>query len=524
METMSSTSEIVEAREEFNAKSRVNEKVRKNFMSRQGRVYSIEDDINRLFDSVSIKTAVKAEALQRNPMKRPIRANYSPVSGNGSSDSVNLKQALRGLCISQASELAAMKKRSLKPGGSSGISDVGARNQLHKTVVIDDEQSSLSVNKGKRNLLEISFPGKIMANISEALPESVEVSSSASSNHISHPSTASVGTMSTKTKSVKLPSKVDKVVPLPAEAMSGKSSALEVNDLVSTREDASSESAHLDKSQTSVLKSATFPASRGVDRKVKDARSGSPRLRIPVLLRRNFDKGKAKMESDSTQCTPHAAEGIVDTNLSSRPKTDKLVNKASKGLSKHEGKTKGKTFAASSGEIPENETSSRVLDVGQNQLFGSKVKDGASTMMVAKLNERLRAREKGEFYQSSKSSMGEYSSSTSEESSASGSSRCCSRPHMSKDMRWEAIHSVQKQYGFLSLRHFKLLKRLGSGDIGTVYLAELASSNCLFALKVMDNEFLAGRKKTSEGSNRKRDPSDVGSPFPSHALYTFHDR
>jgi serine/threonine protein kinase len=39
-------------------------------------------------------------------------------------------------------------------------------------------------------------------------------------------------------------------------------------------------------------------------------------------------------------------------------------------------------------------------------------------------------------------------------------------------------------------------RKIGSGDIGTVYLAELIGTSCLFALKVMDNEFLASRKKT----------------------------
>ncbi|KAF8117282.1 hypothetical protein N665_0011s0007 [Sinapis alba] len=37
---------------------------------------------------------------------------------------------------------------------------------------------------------------------------------------------------------------------------------------------------------------------------------------------------------------------------------------------------------------------------------------------------------------------------------------------------------------------------LGCGDIRTVYLSELIGTNCLFAVKVMDNEFLARRKKS----------------------------
>ncbi|CAN4118840.1 unnamed protein product [Withania somnifera] len=115
---------------------------------------------------------------------------------------------------------------------------------------------------------------------------------------------------------------------------------------------------------------------------------------------------------------------------------------------------------------------------------------------VLKFNKTSKSREQGEFSQSSKSSIGDYSTSTtiSEESNLSGSFSG-NRPHMSKDGRWEAINQVRKHYGFLGLRHFNLLKKLGCGDIGTVYLAELLETNCLFAIKVMDNEYLARRKK-----------------------------
>ncbi|KAJ6958838.1 serine/threonine-protein kinase D6PKL2 [Populus alba x Populus x berolinensis] len=47
----------------------------------------------------------------------------------------------------------------------------------------------------------------------------------------------------------------------------------------------------------------------------------------------------------------------------------------------------------------------------------------------------------------------------------------------------------------MGLGHFRLLKKLGVGDIGSVYLAELRGMGCLFAMKVMDKGMLAGRKK-----------------------------
>ncbi|KAH6791116.1 Protein kinase superfamily protein [Perilla frutescens var. frutescens] len=78
---------------------------------------------------------------------------------------------------------------------------------------------------------------------------------------------------------------------------------------------------------------------------------------------------------------------------------------------------------------------------------------------------------------------------------ASFRSLCPSKPHMANDRRWDAIQCVQSRDGELGLGHFRLLKKLGFGDIGSVYLAELRSMGCLFAMKVMDKGMLVSRKK-----------------------------
>ncbi|KAH0969137.1 hypothetical protein GBA52_029009 [Prunus armeniaca] len=57
---------------------------------------------------------------------------------------------------------------------------------------------------------------------------------------------------------------------------------------------------------------------------------------------------------------------------------------------------------------------------------------------------------------------------------------CPSKPHKGNDMRWDAIQCVKAKDGDLGLGHFRLLKKLGCGDIGSVYLAELRGLGCLF--------------------------------------------
>ncbi|XP_047967786.1 serine/threonine-protein kinase D6PKL1 isoform X1 [Salvia hispanica] len=133
----------------------------------------------------------------------------------------------------------------------------------------------------------------------------------------------------------------------------------------------------------------------------------------------------------------------------------------------------------------------------------------AKSIMVSKQGE------KWDLSQSSNSSNCDFSSSNtslSDESNLSGST-CNNKPHMSKDVRWEAINHIRKKYGFLGLNHFNLLKKLGSGDIGSVYLAELIRTECLFAIKVMDNEFLAKRKKMPRAQTEREILKMLDHPF-----------
>lgn len=78
-----------------------------------------------------------------------------------------------------------------------------------------------------------------------------------------------------------------------------------------------------------------------------------------------------------------------------------------------------------------------------------------------------------------------------------------SKPHKGSDIRWDAIQCVKGKDGELGLGHFRLLKKLGFGDIGSVYLAELRGMGCLFAMKVMDKAMLASRKKLGRAETER---------------------
>jgi hypothetical protein len=85
-------------------------------------------------------------------------------------------------------------------------------------------------------------------------------------------------------------------------------------------------------------------------------------------------------------------------------------------------------------------------------------------------------------------------------SSVSASSSTAPAPaqvkrHTGGDSRWEAIQQATAQETALNLGHFRLLKRLGYGDIGSVYLVELRGTSAFFAMKVMDKASLISRNK-----------------------------
>ncbi|KAH6768097.1 D6 protein kinase like 2 [Perilla frutescens var. frutescens] len=149
----------------------------------------------------------------------------------------------------------------------------------------------------------------------------------------------------------------------------------------------------------------------------------------------------------------------------------------------------------------------------------AKVSDGTSSL--AKTSGSPKISERVDFVESGKSSLcrGSTSTDVSDESTCSSFSSAVNKPHKANDVRWEAIQAVRSKEGGLDLRHFRLLKKLGCGDIGSVYLSELCGTKCYFAMKVMDKASLASRKKLLRAQTEREILQSLDHPFlPS--LYT----
>ncbi|KAG6603839.1 serine/threonine-protein kinase D6PKL2-like [Cucurbita moschata] len=142
-----------------------------------------------------------------------------------------------------------------------------------------------------------------------------------------------------------------------------------------------------------------------------------------------------------------------------------------------------------------------------------KVSDGTSCL--AKTSGSAKVSDHGNFVESGKSSIcrGSTSSDISDESSCSSFSSSISKPHKANDLRWEAIQVVRAKDGAMGLGHFRLLKKLGCGDIGSVYLSELSGTKCHFAMKVMDKNTLASRKKLLRAQTEREILQSLDHPF-----------
>ncbi|KAJ7960959.1 Serine/threonine protein kinase-like protein [Quillaja saponaria] len=143
----------------------------------------------------------------------------------------------------------------------------------------------------------------------------------------------------------------------------------------------------------------------------------------------------------------------------------------------------------------------------------TKISDGSCSLGKTSGNTKISSR--ADFVESGKSSIcrGSTSSDVSDESTCSSLSSSVSKPHKANDIRWEAIQAVRAKDGVLGLNHFRLLKKLGCGDIGSVYLSELSGTKCYFAMKVMDKASLASRKKLLRAQTEREILQSLDHPF-----------
>ncbi|PON79588.1 Phosphorylase kinase, gamma catalytic subunit [Trema orientale] len=95
------------------------------------------------------------------------------------------------------------------------------------------------------------------------------------------------------------------------------------------------------------------------------------------------------------------------------------------------------------------------------------------------------------------------------------------KPHTGGDVRWDAVNAISKGSS-LNLSNFRLLKRLGYGDIGSVYLVELRGTNAYFAMKVMDKASLASRNKLLRAQTEREILGLLDHPF-LPTLYSYFD-
>ncbi|KAL4282260.1 hypothetical protein GQ457_03G000580 [Hibiscus cannabinus] len=90
------------------------------------------------------------------------------------------------------------------------------------------------------------------------------------------------------------------------------------------------------------------------------------------------------------------------------------------------------------------------------------------------------------------------------------------KPHRSSDFAYSTIRSLTLAHKTgLTFRDFRLLRNIGSGDIGTVYLCRLANvdENCFYAMKVVDKEAVAKKKKVQRAEMEKKILKMLDHPF-----------
>ncbi|XP_072969762.1 serine/threonine-protein kinase D6PK-like isoform X1 [Typha angustifolia] len=238
---------------------------------------------------------------------------------------------------------------------------------------------------------------------------------------------------------------------------------------------------------------------------------------LPKFLRQNSPKKTTSQVLQEQKSNQHQNDSSTDKSstkvIHSPPPTD--LDPSSGGLEQPLQQVDPSRLNDSTSldrNVDQEKNNSELGSINHNTISA---KGSAGTSSPMKTIGGVKINDRSDFVESGKSSMcrASTSSDVSDESTSSSFSSSVSKPHKSNDPRWEAIQLIRTREGILGLSHFRLLKRLGCGDIGSVYLSELSGTKCYFAMKVMDKGSLASRKKLLRAQTEKEILQCLDHPF-----------
>lgn len=87
------------------------------------------------------------------------------------------------------------------------------------------------------------------------------------------------------------------------------------------------------------------------------------------------------------------------------------------------------------------------------------------------------------------------------------------KPHHGSDKAYHELARVQQQDGRLKMVHFRKIKQLGSGDVGTVDLVQLQGTTFKFAMKTLEKREMHERNKVQRCLTEAHILSTVDHPF-----------
>ncbi|GMI71022.1 KCBP-interacting protein kinase [Hibiscus trionum] len=511
----------------------------KHSLRKMGYKDSLGEDIYELFEAINLKGprglsvsyhGASSSSSKKNALKKPIAVGMPHSPRIVGSESLSLKQALRDLCISKASEMAAMKRLSTSTS-SPTVSEAGRIKSLFNSVVVEPASGSgLHRDENKGSVVEVSLvpeesksTSSRMISVPHKAPQNKSLSQSANSSprfvcartEISPGTSNSTQTDASASRNVGTQAPKAELQRKEKHTFASSPSCSDADDNMPEPENtvpASNkfpERASMPKlGRKGRLRSVASSSSINGNRVSKMSRNAPWVAKVVV---RSKSTGKKKIKQDAYTASS-AADTFSEVNSSLDSTASQLVcQRCHCSMKSSSNETNQESIRSQLAGISAEVSSSHLnSDVRKPPLVENEFNKSRASVPRAKKSPK--SREKEHFSQSSSSLGDSTSTSISDDSNLSRPS-CSNRPHMSKDVRWAAIRHIKMQDGVLGLRHFNLLKKLGCGDIGTVYLAELIGTNCLYAIKVMDNEFLARRKKMPRAQTEKEILRMLDHPF-----------